>query len=133
MRLFSLHAGRPEHVPRRLLAFITDMAGFTLCGLLAFELRFDGCNPRLLCTQSTGAHKMGGSQVGCSSLEGSTPVTGAIPRSIKPYGWVSKHRRVDGGRASSSLAVHPGIPRSIYIMEWMASCTLTLGTRFAVR
>ena len=31
------------------------------------------------------------------------------------------------------FAVHPGIPRSIYILEWLTSCCLTLGTRFAVR
>ena len=37
------------------------------------------------------------------------------------------------GGAIIVLAVHPGIPRSIYIMEWLASCSLTLGTRFAVR
>ena len=31
------------------------------------------------------------------------------------------------------LAVHPGIPRSVYILEWLTSCALTLGIRFAVR
>jgi FlaA1/EpsC-like NDP-sugar epimerase len=31
------------------------------------------------------------------------------------------------------LVVHPGIPRSIYILEWLTSFCLTLGTRFAVR
>ena len=47
MPLFSLPAGRPEQVPRRLLAFIMDMAGFTLCGLLAFQLRFDASVPAI--------------------------------------------------------------------------------------
>jgi FlaA1/EpsC-like NDP-sugar epimerase len=31
------------------------------------------------------------------------------------------------------LAVRPGIPRSIYILEWLTSCAFTLGTRCAVR
>ena len=31
------------------------------------------------------------------------------------------------------LLGHPGLPRSIYILEWLISCSLTLGARFAVR
>ena len=47
MPLLSLPVGRPEQVPRRLIACIMDMAGFTLCGLLAFQLRFDASVPTI--------------------------------------------------------------------------------------
>ena len=45
MPLFSLPAGCPEQVPRRLFASLMDMTGFALSGLLAFGLRFDGAVP----------------------------------------------------------------------------------------
>ena len=45
MPLFFPPAGNPEQVPRRLLTSMMDMAGFTLCGLVAFQLRFDGSYP----------------------------------------------------------------------------------------
>ena len=47
MSVNPLPAGWPEQVPRRLLAPIMDMAGFTICGLLAFQLRFDDSVPAI--------------------------------------------------------------------------------------
>ena len=69
MPLFSLPGGRPEQVPRRLLASIMDMAGFALCGLLAFQLRFDGSVPAIYATWDARGHLyMGRRQVGCVFL-----------------------------------------------------------------
>ena len=45
MSLFSLPAGKPERFPGWLLASAMDLAAFTICGLLAFQLRFDGSVP----------------------------------------------------------------------------------------
>ncbi len=69
-----------------------------------------------------------------SSLVQSTVATGVIPLSMKPCGsgWQTPRARLVGA-AIIILVVHPGIPRSVYILEWIISCSLTLGIRFAVR
>ena len=135
MPLFSLPAGRPEQVPRRLFAFLMDMAGFTLCGLLAFQLRFDASVPAVY------VHGMREAIAIWAVAKSAAFFFGAVNTGYWRYTSLDEAVRIGLANAAGSivggaiilLAVHPAIPRSIYIMEWLASCSLTLGTRFAVR
>src|ERR1700722_2635209 len=47
MSFFPLPAGKPERFPGWLLASAMDLTAFTICGLLAFQLRFDGSVPAI--------------------------------------------------------------------------------------
>jgi FlaA1/EpsC-like NDP-sugar epimerase len=135
MPLFSLPVGRPEQVPRRLIACIMDMAGFTLCGLLAFLLRFDASVPAIY------MHGMGEAITIWAMAKSAAFYFGAVNTGYWRYTSLDEAVRIALANSAGSmvgsaiilLVVHPGIPRSIYIMEWLASCSLTLGTRFAVR
>ena len=135
MPLFSLPTGGPEQVPRRLLASLLDMAGFSLCGLLAFQLRFDGSVP------ATYAHGMGAAILIWAIAKSAAFLFGAVNTGYWRYTSLDEALRIGLANSAGSmvggliivLTVHPGIPRSIYILEWLTSCSLTLGTRFAVR
>jgi FlaA1/EpsC-like NDP-sugar epimerase len=135
MSLFSLPTGRPEQVPRRLLASLMDMAGFSLCGLLAFQLRFDGAVP------ATYAHGMRDAIFIWAIAKSAAFLFGAVNTGYWRYTSLDEAVRIGLANSAGSmvggliivLTVHPGIPRSIYILEWLTSCTLILGTRFAVR
>ena len=135
MPLFFPPAGNPEQVPRRLLTSMMDMAGFTLCGLVAFQLRFDGSVPAIY------AHGMREAVFIWAVAKSAAFFFGAVNTGYWRYTSLDEAVRIGLANSAGSmvggaiivLAVHPGIPRSIYIMEWLASCSLTLGTRFAVR
>jgi FlaA1/EpsC-like NDP-sugar epimerase len=135
MSLTSLPAGGPEQIPRRLLAPIMDVAGFTICGLLAFQLRFDGSVPALY------AHGMREAIFIWVVAKSAAFFLGAVNTGYWRYTSLDEAVRIGLANSAGSMAggliivfaVHPGIPRSIYILEWLTSCSLTLGTRFAVR
>jgi FlaA1/EpsC-like NDP-sugar epimerase len=135
MPLFSLPTGRPEQVPRRLLTSLLDMAGFTLCGLFAFQLRFDGSVPAIY------LHGMHNAILIWAFAKSAAFLFGAVNTGYWRYTSLDEALRIGLANSAGSivggmiivLAVHPGIPRSIYILEWLTSCALTLGTRFAVR
>jgi FlaA1/EpsC-like NDP-sugar epimerase len=135
MPLFSLPSRRPEQVPRRLLASIMDMAGFALCGLLAFQLRFDASVP------SVYVRGMRDAIVIWAVAKSAAFFFGAVNTGYWRYTSLDEAVRIGLANSAGSmaggaiilLAVHPGIPRSIYIMEWLTSCSFALGTRFAVR
>ena len=135
MPLFSLPDGKPGQGPRRLLASMMDIAGFTLCGLLAFQLRFDGSVPALY------AHGMVEAILIWAVAKSAAFFFGAVNTGYWRYTSLDEAVRIGLANSAGSmvggvvivLAVRPGIPRSIYILEWLTSCSLILGTRFAVR
>ena len=135
MPLFSLPGGRPEQVPRRLLASLMDMAGFALCGLLALQLRFDGSVPPVY------QHGMHYAILIWAVAKSAAFFLGAVNTGYWRYTSLDEAVRIGLANSAGSvvagviivLAVHPGIPRSVYILEWLTSCALTLGIRFAVR
>jgi FlaA1/EpsC-like NDP-sugar epimerase len=135
MPLFSLPDGRPGQVPRRLLASIMDIAGFTLCGLLAFQLRFDGSVPAVY------GHGMGEAILIWAVAKTAAFFFGSVNTGYWRYTSLDEAVRIGLANSAGSLvggtliilAVRPGIPRSIYILEWLTSCAFTLGTRCAVR
>ena len=65
MSLFPLPAGKPERFPGWLLASAMDLAAFTICGLLAFQLRFDGSVPAAYKQAMRQAIYIWASKVGC--------------------------------------------------------------------
>jgi FlaA1/EpsC-like NDP-sugar epimerase len=135
MSLILLSAGGPGRAPRRLLAPIMDMAGFALSGLLAFQLRFDGSVPPIY------AHGMRVAIFIWAVAKSAAFFFGAVNTGYWRYTSLDEAVRIGLANTAGSmaggviivLAVHPGVPRSIYILEWLTSCSLALGTRFAVR
>ncbi len=135
MPLMILPANGPERAPRRLLAPIMDMAGFTLCGLLAFQLRFDGSVPPLY------AHGMREAILIWAVAKSVAFFLGAVNTGYWRYTSLDEAVRIGLANTAGSiaggmiivLAVHPGIPRSLYVLEWLTSCSFALGARFAVR
>ena len=127
---------RTQRVRRLFVVSLLDLAAFTASAVLAFELRFDGVLPGqylqpmglALCiwavAKST-AFIVGGASQGSW-------------RHTSPYDAV---RIVIANSAGSILGgvviflfVGPwGIPRSVYILDWLLSCILTLGGRLFVR
>src|ERR1700733_758194 len=135
MPFFSLPDGRPGQFPRRLLASIMDAAGFAICGCLAFQLRFDGSVPAIY------AHGMGEAILIWVAAKSAAFFFGAVNTGYWRYTSLDEAVRIGLANSAGSvvagviiaLAVHPGMPRSVYILEWLTSCALTLGIRFAVR
>src|SRR5580658_1801424 len=135
MSLFSLPAGKPERFPGWLLASVMDLAAFTICGLLAFQLRFDGSVPAVY------AHSMRQAIYIWAAAKSAAFLFGAVNRGYWRYTSLDEAVRIGLANTAGSIVAgviiilleHPGIPRSIYILEWMISCSLTLGIRFAVR
>src|ERR1700677_5174296 len=135
MPVFSLPAGKPERFPGWLLASVMDLAAFTICGLLAFQLRFDGSVPAVY------AHAMRQAIYIWAIAKSTAFVFGAVNSGYWRYTSLDEAVRIGLANSAGSLvggvlivlAVRPGIPRSIYILEWLTSCAFTLGTRCAVR
>jgi FlaA1/EpsC-like NDP-sugar epimerase len=135
MPVFSLPAGKPERFPGWLLASVMDLAAFTICGLLAFQLRFDGSVPPVY------VHSMRQAIYIWAIAKSAAFLFGAVNRGYWRYTSLDEVVRIGLANSAGSivggviivLLEHPGIPRSIYILEWLISCSLTVGTRFAVR
>src|ERR1700733_5014404 len=135
MPVFSLPAGKSERFPGWLLASAMDLAAFTICGLLAFQLRFDGSVPAVY------AHAMRQAIYIWAIAKSAAFVFGAVNRGYWPNTSLDEAVRIGLANTAGSIVggviiilfEHPGIPRSIYILEWLISCSLALGPRFAVR
>ena len=135
MPVFSLPAGKPERFPGWLLASVMDLGAFTICGLLAFQLRFDGSVPAIY------THAMHQAIYIWATTKSVAFLFGAVNRGYWRYTSLDEVVRIGLANSAGSivggiiiiLLEHPGIPRSIYILEWLISCSLTVGTRFAVR
>jgi FlaA1/EpsC-like NDP-sugar epimerase len=112
-----------------------DIAGFTLCGVLAFQLRFDGSVPAVY------GHGMGEAILIWAVAKTAAFFFGSVNTGYWRYTSLDEAVRIGLANSAGSLvggtliilAVRPGIPRSIYILEWLTSCAFTLGTRCAVR
>ena len=120
----------------RLVAYALDWCAFALSGVLAFELRFDGAMPvRLL-------HPM--EAMLCFWVFGKSAAFVLAKLDRGNWRYTSAYdamRVVLANSAGSILGVLVvlslpalwGIPRSVYILDWLVSCLLTLGARLAVR
>jgi FlaA1/EpsC-like NDP-sugar epimerase len=113
-----------------------DLAAFVLSALLAFELRFDGALPAqyfrpmwmALCIWAV-------AKSACFFV-------GAVNRESWRHTSVHDAERIFlavlagsilGGLVIFHVVGQWGIPRSVYIRDWLISCLLTMGGRLAVR
>ncbi|MGA3265083.1 MAG: NAD-dependent epimerase/dehydratase family protein, partial [Terracidiphilus sp.] len=118
------------------MAYLLDWGAFALSGFLAFELRFDGALPvRYL-------HPM--AVFLCIWVLAKSDAFIAAKLNRGNWRYTSAYDAVRiilansagsilGGLVIFLLPAPWGIPRSVYILDWLVSCLLTLGGRLAAR
>lgn len=135
---FSLPARRSvlKRVPWRILASLRDTSTFALSALLAFELRFDGTVP------ATYHHSLMVALCVWTSAKTIAFTFGAVNRGYWRCTSIYDAQRtalanlvgsILGGLTIVMLLGPWGIPRSVYILEWIISCFLVLGCRLVMR
>jgi FlaA1/EpsC-like NDP-sugar epimerase len=136
LRLFSTRRYNLKLIRHRLVAYILDGCAFALSGLLAFELRFDGTLP------ANYLHPM--EMVLCIWVVSKSAAFAVAKLDRGNWRYTSAYDAVRivlanlagsmvGGVVIFLLPAPWGIPRSVYILDWLVSCLLTLGGRLAVR
>ena len=125
-----------ERIRRRLLASSKDLISFALSGLLAFELRFDGVIPGKY------HHPFATALIVWAIAKTLAFAVGGVNRGYWRHTSIYDAQRIAlanaagsvlGGVALISLLGPWGIPRSVYILEWIISSFLLLGGRFISR
>ena len=127
---------RAHRIWRLLLVYFLDMAAFALSAFLAFELRFDGALPAQYLRPMVVALCI------WAAAKSAFFIVGAVNQ--RSWRHTSVHDAVQvvlaasagsilGGLVIFLLAGPWGIPRSVYILDWLISCVLALGGRLAVR
>src|ERR1700677_4279749 len=112
MPVFSLPAGKPERFPGCVLASAMDLGAFTICGLLAFQLRFDGSVPAVY------AHSMRQAIYIWAAAKSAAFLFGAVNRGYWRYTSLDEAVRIGLANSVGSIAgaviiillEHPGIP-----------------------
>ena len=138
MSFLSLPARRytAKLIWRRVAVYFTDWAAFLLAGILAFNLRFDGNVP------TNYQHAMKVALCVWFAVKSLAFVIGKVDRGSWRYTSTYDAVRVVlansggsvfGGVVLLSLLGPWGMPRSVYILDWLLCCLLTLGGRLAVR
>ena len=131
-------AGHPgmKLIWHRLRVNALDWAAFALSGLLAFELRFDGELPAhyfqpmkvALCIWVVAKSVI----FAVSKLnKGNWRYTSALD-AVRVV-WANTAASILGGLTILLVLGLRGIPRSVYILDWLLSCLLTLGCRLVTR
>ena len=125
-----------ERVRLRLLASFRDLVTFAISALLAFELRFDGVLPTKY------DHSLAIALCIWAVAKTIAFTFYAVNKGYWQYTSIYDAQRIAlansagsvlGGLAIAMLLGPWGIPRSIYILEWIISCFLLLGTRLIIR
>jgi FlaA1/EpsC-like NDP-sugar epimerase len=125
-----------ELIRRRVLVYLLDWAAFALSVFFAFELRFDGAVPAIY------FHSMEVALCVWVVAKSVAFIAGKLNRGNWRYTSTYDVVRVVvansvgsvlGGVALFVLLGPWGMPRSVYILDWLLSCLLTLGARLAVR
>jgi FlaA1/EpsC-like NDP-sugar epimerase len=123
-------------IRHRVLVYLLDLAAFALSGFFAFELRFDGAVP----AQYFHAMEVAlGIWVVANSM---AFIAGKLNRGNWRYTSTYDAVRVVVANSAGSVLggvvlfvlLGPwGMPRSVYILDWLLCCLLTLGARLTVR
>jgi FlaA1/EpsC-like NDP-sugar epimerase len=125
-----------QRAGRGITAFFLDLTAFAFAAFLAFELRFDGALPAQY------FHPMWVALCIWAAAKSASFMVCAVGRGS--WRRTSHHDAVRiilansagsilGGIILFQLIGPWGIPRSVYILDWLLSCLLTLGGRLAVR
>ena len=127
---------RAQRIWRRSIAYSLDLAAFALSTIFAFELRFDGALPTQYFLP------MGVALCIWSAAKSAAFIVGAVSQGSWRHTSVFDAVRIVlantagsilGGLVIFHLTQPLGIPRSVYILDWLISCLLTLGGRLAAR
>jgi FlaA1/EpsC-like NDP-sugar epimerase len=133
---FSRRENHARLILHRMVGYLVDWSAFALSGFLAFELRFDFVLPTQYLRSLVVA-------LGIWIIaKAAAFVIGKMDRG----GWryTSAYDAVQivlantagsilGGLSLLYFLGSHGIPRSVYILDWLLACLLTLGTRLSVR
>jgi FlaA1/EpsC-like NDP-sugar epimerase len=121
---------------RRFLGYLSDLTAFFFAAIVAFELRFDGALP------SQYLHPMETAICIWAAAKSMAFLVGAVRWGHWRYTSANDIMRIVlanslgsllGGALIYLLLGVGNVPRSIYILDWLVSCFLTLGARLAVR
>ena len=127
---------RAQYVRRRFVVYSLDLAAFALATFFAFELRFDGALPPkyfremgvTLCIWAMAkfiSFMVGGAgRVGWRHASGYDAARLILANSAGS---------ILGGVVIFFLVGPWNIPRSVFILDWLISCLLILGSRAAIR
>ena len=125
-----------DRIGRRLLSCFLDLAAFSFAVLIAFELRFDGALP------AQSLHPMLLSMVIWAGLQSAAFIGFRVSSDHWRHTSMYDAARVLIASLAGSIAgglvvlilVGPwGIPRSVYVLDWLWASLLTLGGRLTVR
>jgi FlaA1/EpsC-like NDP-sugar epimerase len=120
----------------RAIGYLLDGAAFVLSGFLAFELRFDGTLPAIYLRPMAVALCI------WFAAKQAAFISGKLDRGNWRYTSTDDVVRIIlansagsilGGFVVIALLGPNGIPRSVFILDWMVACLLTLGSRMVVR
>lgn len=126
----------PRRTGRQLLGYLTDLAAFGLSAFVAFELRFDGTVPPQY------LRLIGAAVCIWAAVKSTAFIVGSVRWGHWRYTSVGDVVRIVlantlgsfvGVAAIVFLYGASAVPRSVYILDWIVSCILTLGVRLAVR
>ena len=125
-----------RYLGRRFLGYLSDLTSFFLAAFAAFQLRFDGALPtQYLHPMETAVCIWAGAKsmafVICAVRWGHWRYTSTsdVVRIVLANSLGS----LLGGCFIFLLFGLGSVPRSIYTLDWLVSCLLTLGARIAVR
>ena len=123
-------------IRHRVLVYLLDLAAFALSGFFAFELRFDGAVPAQY------FHALEVALCVWSVAKSVAFIAGKLNRGNWRYTstydavrvmFANSAGSILGGVVLFVLLGPAGMPRSVYILDWLLCCLLTLGARLAVR
>jgi FlaA1/EpsC-like NDP-sugar epimerase len=121
---------------RRLAAYLNNLVVFALSAFLAFDLRFDGALPAKY------FHALEVALCIWAVAKMSAFIATAVSQEQWRHTSIYEAERIIfantcgsilGGIAIFLLLGRSGIPRSVYVLEWILSCFMILGTRLAAR
>jgi FlaA1/EpsC-like NDP-sugar epimerase len=125
---------KPVHLRSTLFAYSFDGLTFALSVFFAFHLRFDGV------PGANYRHSMWVAVCIWTLVKSAAFMVGTVNRGYWRYTSLDEVRRIILANTLGSVLGGAGIflfgpplPRSIYILEWLVSCFLTVGGRLAVR
>jgi FlaA1/EpsC-like NDP-sugar epimerase len=134
--LLSARRYSVERIRRRILAYSLDLAAFAFAAFFAFELRFDGALPAgylrpmamALCIWA-GVKSL--SFIACRVSWGHWRHTSAYD--VVRIVLANAVGSVAGGLLIVFLLGSWAVPHSVYFIDWLLACFLTLGERLVVR
>jgi FlaA1/EpsC-like NDP-sugar epimerase len=123
-------------IRHRILVNFLDLSAFVLSGLFAFELRFDGAVPAQYFHAMEVALCVWGVAKSLAFIAGKLNRGNWRYTSTYDAVWVmfaNSAGSIVGGVVLLVVLGPAGMPRSVYILDWLLSCLFTLGARLGAR